>query len=229
MTVMGLLPLARLPGSTWQLVARRCAPILKKQLPTTAAVVHDGHHQSKRHLYTEGLLLSIDSFQGLEWNFDYRKGDIFIHFMKGAYTNAAYNCLERNIDRGYGSKVAYYWEGNEPADSTQITYQELADKVSAFAEVLRSCGIRKGDVVAIYLPMILELPISMLACAHIGAVHSVVFAGFGADALASRLMQAKAKVLVACDGYFHGKKLVHAKSVVDAALDICKQKVFIYY
>ncbi|VDM27323.1 unnamed protein product [Toxocara canis] len=124
---------------------------------------------------------------------------------------------------GYGSKIAYFWEGNEPSDSASMTYQELYEHVVAFSAFLRSRGVRKGDVVAVYLPMIPELPIVMLACARIGAVHSVVFAGFGANSLASRITQAKARMLVTCDGYFHGSKLVASKSVVDAAVTACSE------
>lgn len=137
------------------------------------------------------LHFETKSDRGLEYNFDIRKGQIFISYMEGARTNVAYNCLERNIQKGtcifpcqffhflgLGSKVAFIWEGNEPGDQSQITYQELLDKVINFSAVLRAQGIKKGDVVAIYLPMVFEITIAMLACARIGAIHCVVFAGF---------------------------------------------------
>lgn len=124
------------------------------------------------------LHFETPSTRGLEYNFDIRKGDIFIRFMAGARTNVAYNCLEQNIQKGLGSKVAFIWEGNEPGDQQTITYKELLDKVVNFSAVLRAKGVRKGDVVAIYLPMVIEMAVAMLACARIGAVHSVVFAGF---------------------------------------------------
>uniref|UniRef100_A0A914DL70 Acetyl-coenzyme A synthetase n=1 Tax=Acrobeloides nanus TaxID=290746 RepID=A0A914DL70_9BILA len=167
------------------------------------------------------LYFETDSDRGLEYNFDHRKGDVFIRFMSGARSNIAYNCLERNIAKGLGSKVALKWEGNEPADSSQVTYQELLDKVVAFSAVLRSKGVRKGDTVAIYLPMIIELPVAMLACARIGTIHTVVFAGFSSDSLATRILQAKAKVLVTADGCFRGNKPIHLKMLADQAVGIC--------
>uniref|UniRef100_A0A0N5AAB7 Acetyl-coenzyme A synthetase n=1 Tax=Syphacia muris TaxID=451379 RepID=A0A0N5AAB7_9BILA len=170
------------------------------------------------------LYFEKESDKGLEWNFDVRKGTVFTRYMDGARTNIAYNCLERNIRNGYGHRVAYFWEGNEPGDSCSISYQELMDKVINFSAVLRSHGVKKGDVVAIYLPMILELPIAMLACARIGAVHSVVFAGYSADALASRIIQAKSRILITADLYFRGKKLIPIKTVANQALDACMSK-----
>lgn len=170
------------------------------------------------------LYFESESDKGLEWNFDPRQGSVFVRFMDGAKTNVAYNCLERNVLRGYGDRTAYIWEGNEPGDSKQITYQELLDKVVTFSAVLRSHGVRKGDVVSIYLPMILELPIAMLACARIGAIHSIIFAGFGASALAARILQAKARIVVTNDIYFRGKKLIPIKTIANQALDICSSQ-----
>ncbi|VDM79196.1 unnamed protein product, partial [Strongylus vulgaris] len=142
--------------------------------------------------------------KGLEWNFDARKGDVFCRFMDGSKTNISYNCLERNIKRGYGNKVAYIWEGNEPNDSFKITYNELHSQVVNFSAVLRGHGVKKGDVVALYLPMITELAVAMLACTRIGAMHSVVFAGFSASALGARIIDAKCRVLVTADGFYRG-------------------------
>lgn len=170
------------------------------------------------------LYFEEESEKGLEWNFDIHKGSVFVRYMDGARTNIAYNCLERNIRNGYGHRTAYIWEGNEPGDNCSISYQELLDKVIAFSAVLRSHGVKKGDVVAIYLPMVLELPIAMLACARIGAVHSVVFAGYSADALATRIIQAKSRVLITADIYFRGKKLIPVKAVANQALDACTSK-----
>lgn len=164
------------------------------------------------------------SDKGLEWNFNPHKGQVFVRFMEGSKTNIAYNCLERNIRRGYGSRTAFIWEGNELGDSCRITFQDLLDKVIAFSAVLRTHNIRKGDVVTIYLPMILELPIAMLACARIGAIHSVVFAGYGANALASRISQAKSRLLVTCDMCFRGTKMIAIKTIVNEALEICSQQ-----
>ncbi|KAM3715884.1 Acetyl-coenzyme A synthetase, cytoplasmic [Dirofilaria immitis] len=167
------------------------------------------------------LYFEKTSNKGLEWNFDYRKGDIYTRFMEGAQTNIAYNCLEQNINKGYGSRTALLWEGNEPGNCSSITFQDLFDKVVTFSAVLRSYGVKKGDVVVIYLPMTFELPIAMLSCARIGAVHAVVFAGFSADALAARICQTESRVLITADGYYRGKKLVTLKAIADDALVEC--------
>ncbi|GMS81307.1 hypothetical protein PENTCL1PPCAC_3482, partial [Pristionchus entomophagus] len=166
------------------------------------------------------LYFEQGSTKGLEWNFDIQKGAPFTRFMSGARTNIAYNCLEMNIERGLGDNVAYFWEGNDPRDESKITYNQLLDKVIAFSAVLRTRGVQKGDTVAIYLPMMAELVISMLACARIGAIHSVVFAGFSAESLAARIVDAKAKLLVTADGVFRGSKLVLLKPIADIAADL---------
>uniref|UniRef100_A0A914ZVS0 Acetyl-coenzyme A synthetase n=1 Tax=Parascaris univalens TaxID=6257 RepID=A0A914ZVS0_PARUN len=251
--VMGMPVPWLLPLSPWQALGRNCYQLLRRRLPFIEAcsgfqpLIRSHIHtqdadvsnlQSYRQLYDISihetdtfwktvaghLFFKKTSDKGLEWNFDHRKGDVFVRFMDGARTNVAYNCLERNIARGYGSRIAYLWEGNEPGDSSFITYEELLDRVVRFSAVLRSRGVRKGDVVAIYLPMIIELPIAMLACARIGALHSVVFAGFSAVSLSSRLLQAKARVLVTCDGYFRGAKFVPLKSVADNAIAACAKQ-----
>lgn len=115
---------------------------------------------------------SKDKF--MEFNFDTRQGQVFIKWMEGAVTNISYNVLDRNLDKGLGDTVAFYWEGNFPEDNKQITYSELLKEVCKFANVLKDKGIKKGDRVAIYMPMIIELVVAMLACARIGAVHSIV-------------------------------------------------------
>ncbi|VDM51892.1 unnamed protein product [Angiostrongylus costaricensis] len=168
----------------------------------------------------EELHFAKGSTKGLEWNFDAKKGDIFCRFMDGAKTNISYNCLERNIKRGFGSKVAYIWEGNEPSDNFKITFGELHAQVVNFSAVLRAHGIRRGDVVALYLPMITELAVAMLACARIGAMHSVVFAGFSSAALGNRIVDAKCRILVTADGFFRGTKYINLKSIADKALEI---------
>ncbi|KAI6179922.1 Acetyl-coenzyme A synthetase 2-like, mitochondrial [Aphelenchoides besseyi] len=168
------------------------------------------------------LFFNEFSSRGLEYNFDVRKGPIYTRFLAGSKTNISYNCLERAIRNGNGNKIAYKWIGNEPGDEKTITYQELHDQVAVFATVLRSKGVCKGDVVAIYLPMILELPIAMLACARIGAPHSVIFAGFSAESLAQRIQQAKAQVLVTADAFCRGPKLIQLKVLADHAAEICE-------
>ena len=129
----------------------------------------------------------------LEWDLPYAR------WFVGGTLNASYNCLDRHVAAGSGDKVAFHWEG-EPGDTRTITYAALLADVQRFANVLSSLGVARGDRVAIYLPMIPELPVAMLACTRIGAAHSVVFGGFSSDALRDRIVDAEAKVLVTADG-----------------------------
>ncbi|GIY45130.1 acetyl-coenzyme A synthetase, cytoplasmic [Caerostris darwini] len=158
------------------------------------------------------------------YNIDVRKGSVFIEWLKGASTNICYNALDRNVQNGHGEQIAYYWEGNDPQDNDKITYRELLRRVCRFANVLKSKGVKNGDMVAMYMPMILELVVAMFACARIGAIHSVVFGGYSAESLAERLLDGNCKVLVTADGVFRGTKLVHLKNIVDRTLEICKKK-----
>uniref|UniRef100_A0A1I7TFR3 Acetyl-coenzyme A synthetase n=1 Tax=Caenorhabditis tropicalis TaxID=1561998 RepID=A0A1I7TFR3_9PELO len=162
--------------------------------------------------------------KGLEYNFDAKAGGVYCKFMDGAKTNISYNCLERNIKRGLGDKIAYIFEGNEPTDVSTWTYKELHAQVVQFSAVLRSHGVKRGDVVALYLPMIPELAVAMLACARIGAMHSVVFAGFSAESLAARVVDARCRVLVTADGVFRGAKPIGLKSIADAAVVLASQE-----
>ncbi|XP_066586706.1 acetyl-coenzyme A synthetase isoform X2 [Prorops nasuta] len=157
------------------------------------------------------------------YNFDITKGDIFINWMEGATTNISFNLLDKNVKNGGGDKIAFYWEGNDPDDYSRLTYRKLLEEVCRFANVLKSKGVSKGDRVAIYMPMILELPIAMLACTRIGAVHSIVFAGYSSDSLAERILDSKAKVLITTDGVWRGEKLLHLKSICDDALEKVKK------
>ena len=135
----------------------------------------------------------------------------------GGRLNISVNCLDRHVRGARRNKAALIWEG-EPGDRRTLTYFELYREVSAFANVLKSLGIRKGDRVAIYLPLIPELAISMLACARIGAVHSVVFGGFSAESLRDRINDAKAAMLITADGGFRRGQVVPLKNVADEAL-----------
>ncbi|XP_057982930.1 acetyl-coenzyme A synthetase, chloroplastic/glyoxysomal isoform X2 [Malania oleifera] len=157
-------------------------------------------------------------------NLDIRKGNVKIEWFKGGVTNICYNSLDRNIDAGNGGKIAIYWEGNEPGSDCSLTYSGLLDRVCQVANYLKDIGVAKGDAVVIYLPMLMELPITMLACARIGAVHSVVFAGFSAEALAQRIMDCKPKVVITCNAVKRGSKVIHLKEIVDAALLESAQK-----
>ena len=112
---------------------------------------------------------------------------MFIKWFEGAKLNLCYNAVDRWIEAGHGDRVAFFWEGNDPDQSSKTTYSELQELVCQIANYLTSIGVKKGDDITIYLPMIPELPATMLACARIGAVHSVVFAGFSAESLATRM------------------------------------------
>jgi acetyl-CoA synthetase len=135
----------------------------------------------------------------------------------GGQTNASYNCLDRHLQNGRKNKAAIVWEG-EPGDSRVLRYQDLHREVCKFANVLKGLGIKKGDRVTIYMPMVPELAIAMLACARIGAPHSIVFGGFSADAVADRNNDAKARLVITADGGWRRGKVVPLKQNVDAAL-----------
>ena len=139
----------------------------------------------------------------------------------GGKTNLAYNCLDLQVERGRGNKVAFFWEG-EPGDRRVLTYSDMLVEVNRFANVLKSKGVRTGDVVAIYLPMIPEAVVAMLACARIGATHSVVFGGFSSHALADRINDARAKLVVTADGGYRRGSVLPLKPAVDEALEECE-------
>ena len=154
----------------------------------------------------------------LEWNLPYAK------WFSDGELNISYNCLDRHIENGKGDKVAYHWEG-EPGDTKTITYQELLDEVSKFANVLKEFGLKRNDTVAIYMPMVIELPIAMLACARIGVAHSVIFGGFSPDAIIDRCEDAEAKMIITADaGYRRGEPSA-LKVNVDTALENGAQSV----
>ncbi len=147
----------------------------------------------------------------LEWDLPFAK------WFVGGELNVAYNCLDRHVEAGRGDKVAYHWIG-EPGDSRTLTYADLLREVGKTANALKELGIAKGDRVAIYMPMIPELPIAMLACARIGAPHTVVFGGFSAESLAGRINDCGAKVLLTADAGFRRGKEVGLKGNADEAL-----------
>jgi len=148
---------------------------------------------------------------GLEWN------EPFAKWFVGGRTNVSYNCLDAHVAAGRGDRVAFHWEG-EPGDKRTITYAELLADVSRFASALKKLGIQKGDRVSIYMPMVPELPVAMLACARIGAIHSVIFGGFSAEAIADRNDDAQAKLIITADGGWRRGKVLPLKQTVDEAL-----------
>jgi acetyl-CoA synthetase len=163
---------------------------------------------------------------GPKYNFDKSQGPIEINWMIGSQTNICYNCVDRHVDEGRGDKEAMIWESNDGDEDATFTFSELQIMVCKFANVLKSKGVGKGDRVAIYLPMIVELPVAMLACARIGAVHSVVFGGFSSEALADRLVDGTPKVIVTADGVMRGPKPIFLKDIADKANVISKENGF---
>jgi acetyl-CoA synthetase len=162
----------------------------------------------------------------LEWNFT----EPNIHWFKGAKLNITENMLDRHLEKR-GNKLALIWEPNDPKQRfVRYTYRELYEQVCVFSNALKAQGVKKGDRVCIYMPMIPELSIAVMACARIGAIHSVVFAGFSANALADRIEDAQAKLVITADGLNRGPKQIPLKRVVDEALEnvSCVEKVIVY-
>ncbi|HUV10236.1 MAG TPA: AMP-binding protein, partial [Acidimicrobiia bacterium] len=147
----------------------------------------------------------------LEWDLPYAK------WFVGGKLNASYNCLDRHVTAGHGARVAYHWEG-EPGDTRTITYAEMLDEVSRLANALKELGVRRGDRVNIYMGMVPELPMALLACSRIGAPHSVVFGGFSSDSLRDRINDAEAKVLITCDGAWRRGNVFPLKETADTAV-----------
>jgi len=158
----------------------------------------------------------------LEWDAPYAK------WFADGQLNVSENCLDRHVKAGKGAKVAYHWEG-EPGDTRTLTYQDLLDETQRCANALKELGVRKGDRVAIYMPMIPELPVAMLACARIGAPFTVVFGGFSSDSLRDRIQDAGAKVLITGDKITEvgpaDKVTIPAGEVKDAELKLAKQLI----
>ena len=160
----------------------------------------------------ELLTWDQDFHTTLEWDLP------FAQWFVGGTLNMTTNCLDRHVEAGRGDRIAYFWEG-EPGDTREITYAELLDEVSRFANVLKGLGLKRGDRVAVYMPMIPELPVAMLACARIGVAHSVIFGGFSPDSIVDRCEDAEARLVITADaGYRRGEPSA-LKVNVDAALD----------
>lgn len=153
---------------------------------------------------------------------DFAKGEV--EWFIGGKTNISYNCLDYQVEKGKGDKVAILFQGEPEDDVVKLTYKEMLSMVSKFANVLKKKGVRKGDRIAIYLPMIWQLPVVMLACARIGAVHTIVFGGFSAEALRDRILDAGAKLLITTNGYWRSGKNVSSKANADIACDLCAKE-----
>ena len=153
-------------------------------------------------------------------NVSYNKPDVSIKWYEDGTLNAAANCLDRHLETR-GSQTAIIWEGDDPADSKHISYAELHEEVCKFSNVLKSRGVKKGDRVTIYMPMIPEAAVAMLACARIGAIHSVVFGGFSPDALAGRIQDCESSVVITADEGVRGGRAVPLKANADIALESC--------
>ncbi len=169
----------------------------KDQALITQATIYDDAERDWPGFWAGQAAELLDWYEDwhtiVEWELPFAKWFI------GGKLNVSYNCLDRHVAAGRGDRIAFHWEG-EPGDTRTITYADLLGEVQKFANVLKSLGVARGDRVAIYMPMIPELPVAMLACTRIGAAHSVVFGGFSADALRDRIVDAEAKVLVTADG-----------------------------
>ncbi len=184
---------------------------------------HDQYQKSLDHpeKFWEGIANYYQWFKTwdktLEWEFETPS----IQWFKGGQLNITVNCLDRHL-KDRGNKLAIIWEPNDPREkAVRLTYRELFEEVCQYANILKKYGIKKGDRVALYMPMIPDLAIAVLACARIGAVHSVVFAGFSAQALADRINDAQCKMVLTSDGLYRGTKEIPVKAVVDEALKSC--------
>ncbi len=165
----------------------------------------------------------IDWFKPFQTVLDGANAPFFKWFKEGKL-NITYNCLDRHIKNGIGNKTALIWEG-EPGDERKYTYQELLKEVCKAGNALKSLGIKKGDMVCIYMPMIPEAMFAMLACARIGAPHSVVFGGFSSEALKDRLIDGNVKFVITADGGFRKDKVIELKKAVDAAIENGANKI----
>ncbi len=148
----------------------------------------------------------------LDWNPPFSK------WFQGGKLNAAYNCLDKHLKSNTKNKAAIIWEG-ENGESITLTYNQIYYKVNQLANALKKIGIKKGDRITIYLPMIPELPISMLACARIGAIHSVIFSGFSSQSIADRANDSKSRLIITADGGYRRGKIIPLKKIVDEAVE----------
>ncbi|MFP4647971.1 MAG: acetate--CoA ligase [Halorhodospira sp.] len=204
-----------------------------KVYPVPEAIKREAHldFEQYQQMYTRSLqdpegFWAEQAEQFLDWfdkwhttcHWDLAKGDI--RFFEGGTLNVAYNCIDRHL-KTRGDQAAIIWEGDEPDQDEHITYRDLYERVGRFANALKARGVKKGDRVCIYLPMIPEAAVAMLACARIGAVHSVVFGGFSPEALRDRIQDADAEVVITSDEGVRGGRSIPLKANTDKALEGC--------
>ncbi len=203
----------------------------EKVYPVTPEFAAQAHIDNEKYLQMyEQSVNNPDSFWGevggrLDWfkpyttvkNTSFDPHNVDIRWYEDGTLNASYNCLDRHLETR-GDQVAIIWEGDDPSESENITYRDLHERVCKFANVLKGQGISKGDVVTIYMPMIPEAAVAMLACARVGAVHSIVFGGFSPDALASRIEGSDSRLVITSNYSLRGGKVVPLKANVDQAL-----------
>jgi acetyl-CoA synthetase len=187
----------------------------KRDALVTGAEIYDEADEDREGFWAREAA-QLDWFQ--EWDTILEWEPPYARWFVGGRLNVSYNCLDRHVEAGHGEQVAYHWEG-EPGDTRTITYAQLLDEVARAANALKALGVEKGDRVAVYMPMIPELPVTMLACARIGAVHSVVFGGFSAAALRDRINDSDCKVLVTADGGWRRGAVAPLKPAADEALE----------
>src|SRR5215212_4046779 len=205
---------------------RRFAP--PPQLAADANVTADAYEEAERDRLgfwakqAERLTWEKKWDEVLDWS-----NPPFAKWFVGGRLNVAYNCVDRHVEAGHGQQVAIHWEG-EPGDARTLTYADLQHEVSRAANALTELGVVAGDRVMIYLPMIPEAVVAMLACARLGAPHSVVFGGFSSDSLHNRIVDASAKVVVTADGgYRRGKPSALKPTVDEAVADTGIEKVVV--
>ncbi|WP_037574635.1 acetate--CoA ligase [Phaeacidiphilus oryzae] len=198
---------------------RRFAP--PRELAAAANVTADAYAHAKEDRLAfwaeqaRRLSWEVEPTETLDWS-----NPPFAKWFQDGRLNVAYNCVDRHVEAGHGDRVAIHFEG-EPGDGRTLTYAQLKDEVGKAANALTELGIRKGDRVAVYMPMIPETAIAMLACARIGAAHSVVFGGFSAEALSARIQDADAKLVITADGGYRRGKPNALKAIVDEAVPRC--------
>jgi acetyl-CoA synthetase len=177
-----------------------------------------GSHEEYQVLYEQSVAdpqsFWLKESESLQWMkkptkaLEYEFSTPRIRWFEDGFLNATENCLDRHVQNGDGDRVAIIWEGDNPNDDRKIRYATLLKDVCRFAQVLKAKGVKKGDRVCIYMPMVPELAVAMLACARIGAIHSIVFAGFSSNRLRDRIENAQAKVLITADEGVRGGKAI---------------------